>query len=183
MRGFSFLWHHGWRSWDNGSMRRYFLPTLFALALAASVAATGQGAKTKGPLTFQVTLVQEATVRHPHPPDGDAGDTFSTVLKLNAIGNVLGFPGGTPMGTMAFTWGPLKGACSSNAAECNGSTNILTLTRLPGGTITANGINVSLAKGIILPIQGGTGIFKGVKGTVYVAPAGNHVDVFKLVMP
>ncbi len=135
-------------------MRRYFLPTLFALALAASVAATGQGAKTKGPLTFQVTLVQEATVRHPHPPDGDAGDTFSTVLRLNAIGSVLGFPGGTPMGTMAFTWGPLKGACSSNAAECNGSTNILTLTRLPGGTITANGINVSLAKGIILPDPG-----------------------------
>ena len=162
-------------------MRRYFLPTLLALLLAASIAATGQGAK-KGPLTFQVTLVQEATVRHPHPPAGDAGDTFSTVLKLNAIGTVLGFPNGTPMGTMAFTWGPLNGSCSSNAAECSGTTTILTTTKLPGGTITANGINVSLSHGIILPVQGGTGIFKGVKGTVYVAPGGNHLDVFKLVM-
>jgi hypothetical protein len=60
------------------------------------------------------------------------------------------------------------------------STNILT--RLPGGTITANRINVSLARDHPAD-QGGTGIFKGVKGTVYVAPAGNHVDVFKLVMP
>ena len=162
-------------------MRRYILPTFFAVALAASIAATSQGAK--GPLTFKVTLVQEATVRHPHPPAGDAGDTFSTVLKLNAIGTVLGFPNGTPMGQMAFTWGPLNGSCSSNAAECSGTTNILTTTKLPGGTITANGINVSLANGIILPVQGGTGIFKGVKGTVYVAPGGDHVDVFKLQMP
>ena len=162
-------------------MRRYFLPTVFALALAASVAASGQGAK--GPLTFTVTLVQEATIRHPHPPDGDAGDTFSTTLKLNAVGTVLGFPNGTPMGTMAFTWGPLNGSCSTNAAQCSGTTNILTLTKLPGGTITANGVNLSLSKGIIIPIQGGTGIFKGVKGTVSVAPGGNHVDIFKLIMP
>jgi hypothetical protein len=117
MRGFSFLWHHGWRSWDNGGMRRYFLPTLFALALAASVAATGQGAKTKGPLTFQVTLVTEATVRHPHPPDVDAGGTFSPGHALNPIGRAPS--GGTPMGTMAFA-GPAQGPCSSNAAECNG---------------------------------------------------------------
>jgi hypothetical protein len=163
-------------------MRRYFLPTLFALALAASVIATGQGAP-KGPLSFQVTIVQEATIRHPHPPDGDAGDTFSTTLKLNAVGTVLGFPNGTPMGTMSFTWGPLNGSCSSNAAQCSGTTNILTLTKLPGGTITANGTNLNLSKGIIIPIQGGTGIFKGVKGTVSVAPGGNHIDAFKLIMP
>lgn len=162
-------------------MRRYLIPSILALALAASLVATGQGVK--GPLTFKVTLVQQATYRHAHPPDGDPGDTFSTTLKLNAVGTVLGFPNGTPMGTMKFTWGPLKGVCSSNAAECNGTTNILTLTRLPGGTITANGINVSLSKGIIVPVQSGTGIFKGVTGTVYVAPAGEHVDVFKLNMP
>ena len=84
---------------------------------------------------------------------------------------------------MQFMWGPLTGACSTNAAECNGTTNILTLTRLPGGTITANGTDVSLSHGIILPIQSGTGIFKGVTGKVYVAPAGAHVDVFKLNMP
>jgi hypothetical protein len=134
-------------------------------------------------VTFTVALVQEATYRHPHPPVGDPGDTFSTTQKLSAVGTVLGLPNGRRVGTMQFTWGPLVGACSTNAAGCNGTTSILTLTRLPGGTITANGIHVSLSHGIVLPIQGGTGIFKGVTGTVSVAPGGEHVEVFKLNMP
>jgi len=165
-------------------MRRYLIPLVLSLAFAGLVAAAGQGATPgKGPITFKVSLIQEQTVRHPHPPDGDAGDTFSTTLRLNAVGTVLGFPAGTPMGTMSFTWGPLNGSCSTNAAECSGTTNILTLTKLPGGTITANGINVSLAKGIIVPVQSGTGIFQGVKGTIYIAPNDVAVDIFKLVMP
>ena len=165
-------------------MRRRLIVLASMLALAGTLSAAGLAVKVvkAGPLTFSVSLIQEATYRHVHPP-GHANDTFSTMLKLNAIGTVLGFPNGTPMGSMAFTWGPLNGSCSSNAAECSGTTNILTTTKLPGGTIIANGINVSLSNGIILPVQGGTGIFKGVKGTVYVAPGGDHVDVFKLQMP
>ena len=105
-----------------------------------------------------------------------------TTLRLFAVGNVLGFPNNTPMGTMAFQWGPLNGSCSTSAASCSGTTNLETTTKLPGGTITANGNKVSLAKGLVVPIQSGTGIFKGVKGTVFIAPGGNAVDVFKLVM-
>ena len=169
-------------------MRRYLIPLVFALALAGVLAVAGQAQRQSrslkgGPLTFKVSLIQEATYRHANPPPGDPGDTFSTTLRLNAIGNVLGFPQGTPMGTMSFLWGPLKGACSSSAASCEGTTNIQTVTRLPGGTITAGGKNVSLASGIVVPIQSGTGIFKGVKGTIQIAPLGVAVDIFHLVMP
>ena len=166
-------------------MRRLLIPLVLFAFVASALTGAGLSANSpaKGPLTFKVRLIQEATYRHPHPPAGDPGDTFSTTLRLFAIGNVLGFPNNTPMGTMAFTWGPLNGSCSSNAAACNGTTTILTTTKLPGGTITANGKNISLSNGIILPIQSGTGVFKGVKGKVFVAPGGNHVDIFKLVMP
>ena len=140
-------------------------------------------APAKGPLVFKVRLIQEATYRHSHPPAGDPGDTFSTTLRLFAIGDVLGFPNNTPMGTMAFTWGPLNGACSTAAAECSGTTNLQTVTRLPGGTITANGTNVSLSKGLVVPIQSGTGIFKGVTGSIEIAPQGVAEDVFHLKMP
>jgi hypothetical protein len=162
-------------------MRRCFLPSILALALAGLLAGPGQGAT--APLTFTVALVQEATYRHPHPPDGDPGDTFSTTQKLSAVGTVLGVPNGRRIGTMQFTWGPLDGACSTNAAGCNGTTTIRTLTQLPGGTITANGIKVSLSHGIVLPVEGGTGIFRGVTGKVYVAPGGEDVEVFRLKLP
>ncbi len=166
---------------------RYLTSLVLVAALAGLVAAAALagGAKhaTKGPLTFQVRLIQEATYRHPHPPAGDPGDSFSTTLHLFAVGDVLGFPNNTPMGTMAFMWGPLQGgSCSTAAASCSGTTNLETTTKLPGGTITANGKNISLSHGLIVPIQSGTGIFKGVRGTVDIAPNGAAVDVFKLVM-
>jgi hypothetical protein len=172
----------GWSTWDNEAMRRMLIPLVAAGLIAGALAAQGDAAK-KGPLSFKVRLIQEATFRHDNPPAGDAGDTFSTTLRLYAIGNVLGFPNNTPMGTMAFSWGPLNGSCSTTAAECSGTTNLETLTKLPGGTITANETNVNLGKGLIVSIQTGTGIFKGVKGTISIAPKAVAEDVFKLVMP
>jgi hypothetical protein len=163
------------------AVRRLASPfILAALVLAAAVSTAGAVSK---PVTLKVRLIQEATVRHPHPPAGDPGDTFSTTLKLYAIGSVLGFPDGTPLGRMSFTWGPLHGSCSSSAPGCSGTTNIFTVTSLPGGTITAGRTNVSLSKGIVVPIQGGTGAFKGVKGTINIAPAGVAEDVFNLELP
>ena len=90
-------------------MRR-LIPFLLVVALAV-VASASAAPKLNGPVTFKVRLIQEATIRHMHPPVGDPGDTFSTTLKLYAIGSVLGFPDGTPMGRMSFTWGPLHGVC------------------------------------------------------------------------
>ena len=73
-------------------MCRRALVSLAALVLVASVLVSS-GASAKGPLTFKVRLIQEQTFRHPHPPDGKDGDTFSTTLRLFAVGRVLGFPG------------------------------------------------------------------------------------------
>jgi hypothetical protein len=44
-------------------------------------------------------------------------------------------------------------------------------------------VNVSLSHGIVLPTEGGTGIFKGATGKVCVAPAGEAVGIPKLKMP
>ena len=54
-----------------------------SLALLAVAAFAGRRDATgaQGPLTFQVRLIQEATYRHPHPPAGDPGDSFSTTLR------------------------------------------------------------------------------------------------------
>ncbi len=163
-------------------MRRYLIPLACALSLAGTLTAAGQAVK-GGPLIFKVTLSRRRRsgilIRRQATP----GDTFSTTLRLNAVGNVLGFPAGTPMGTMAFNWGPLSGSCSSSSASCSGTTNIQTVTRLPGGTITAGSNNISLSDGIVVPVQSGTGIFKGVSGTIQIAPLGVAVDVFHLMMP
>jgi hypothetical protein len=153
----------------------------------ASAAKPGTKAGTKAgktrALNFKVRLIQEQTFRHPHPPDGNDGDTFSTTLRLFSIGTVLGVGDGTPIGTMSFNWGPLNGSCSSSAAGCSGTTNLQTITKLPGGTITAGGKNVSLAKGLIVPVVSGTGIFKGVGGSIAIAPGLDPEDVFKLTLP
>jgi hypothetical protein len=57
------------------------------------------------------------------------------------------------------------------------------VTKLPGGTITAGGKNVSLAHGLIVPIESGTGIFKGASGSIAIAPAGVAEDVFTIKLP
>ena len=134
---------------------------------------------------LQGAAVQEQTIRHHNASNGSdlSKDTFSTELRLFAIGTVIGFPDNTPMGTMEFNWGPLNGNCSSSAAGCSGTTNINTFTKLPGGTLTAGGQNVSLSKGIVVPIQSGTGIFKGATGSIDIAPASIAEDVFNLKLP
>ena len=164
-------------------MRR--VPLLLAVvSLASLVVAAGEAAKTRT-LTFKVSLVQEQTVRHHKPANGAdlSQDTFSTQLRLYAIGTVIGFPNNTPMGTMEFNWGPLNGNCSASAAGCSGTTNISTFTKLPGGTITAGSQHVSLSKGIIVPIESGTGIFKGATGSIDIAPSSVAEDVFNLTLP
>jgi hypothetical protein len=168
-------------------MRRTSI-ALAAFALAAAFAAApGLSAKGATPhaLSFKVRLIQEQTIRHHKSADGDnhTNDTFSTSLRLFAMGTTLGYPDGTPLGRMAFNWGPLNGTCSSSAAGCSGTTNLSTVTKLPGGTLTAGGKNVSLAHGLIVPIESGTGIFKGAKGSIAIAPAGVAEDVFTIKLP
>jgi hypothetical protein len=167
-------------------MRRLVFPLALVALLASTYVAAGLGAAGKhgSTVTFKVRLIQEVTYRHPHPPVGNDGDTFSTTLRLFAIGTVLGYPPNTPMGTMLFNWGPLEnGSCSSAAAGCKGTTNLSTVTKLPGGTITAGGKSVSLTHGLVVPVVSGTGVFKGVKGSISIAPQGDAEDVFTLKLP
>ena len=164
-------------------MRR-LLPLLAVLFLASILAVPGEAAKTRT-LKFKVRLIQEQTIRHHKASNGSdlSHDTFSTQLRLFAIGTVIGFPDNTPMGTMEFNWGPLNGNCSSSVAGCSGTTTINTFTKLPGGTLTAGGQHVSLSKGIIVPIVNGTGIFKGATGSIDIAPSAVAEDVFSITLP
>ena len=50
-------------------------------------------------------------------------------------------------------------------------------------SITAGSPHVSLAKGIIVPILIGTGIFKGATGSIDIAPAAVAEDIFNLTLP
>jgi hypothetical protein len=157
---------------------------LAVAVLAAILVSPGAGTRSRR-VTFTVTLVQEQTVRHHKASDGSdhSRDTFSTTLQLTPIGTVAGFPDKDPSATMGFEWGPLRGNCSSFVPRCAGTTTIHTVTRLPGGTLTAGGKNVSVANGIVVPVEVGTGIFKGARGTVEIAPASAHEAVFTLLLP
>jgi hypothetical protein len=168
---------------ENATVRRFLVAISLVSVLAGMSAVAGQS--TGRAITFKVRLIQEATYRKVEPPDGNAGDIFSNTLRLFADGTVLGFKDGTPMGTMAYAWW-FTGAfsCSSAAVGCKGTTNVRTVTKLPGGTMTAGADHVFFGvHGEIIPIQSGTGIFKGVTGTVTIAPAGVAEDVFNLVLP
>jgi hypothetical protein len=150
--------------------------------LAAGLVAQGQG-KSAGTLAFKVSLVQEATYRTPHPPEGNPGDIFSTTLRLYAVGPLFGKPNRAFVGTMLFSY-TFQGSCSSAGAGCTGTTNLNTLTRLPGGTITANGAKISLGSlSYVVPILNGTGAFAGARGSISIAPAGVAEDVYTIRLP
>jgi hypothetical protein len=123
-------------------------------------------------VTITVRFIQEATYQYPHGTQSLPGSlVLSTTLRLFAVGTVLGFPNNTYLGTMSFTY-QLHGSCGTSSAGCSGTTNLETLTTFPGGTITANGNHISLKTGLIVPVSKGTGIFKGVTGSIVIAPAG-----------
>jgi hypothetical protein len=148
---------------------------LTGVVSAPALPAAGTGKS----VVITVRIIQEATYQHPHPPP--VGLVLSTTLRLFAVGTVLGFPNNTYLGTMEFTY-QLHGSCSSGGTGCTGTTNLETLTTFPGGTITANGNNVKLSTGLVVPVPKGTGLFKGVTGTIDIAPGGQANSVYHLVL-
>jgi hypothetical protein len=140
-----------------------------------SVAVAQAGARAAQKDQIKTRLIQEATWHLPNA-------TYQTQLRLFAIGPTLGKNDGQFLGTMEFTW-KLHGVCSSSAASCSGTADLVTVTKLPGGTISAAGKGLSISKGFIVPIQSGTGTFKGVSGTIDIAPNGQAEDVFNLTLP
>jgi hypothetical protein len=165
-------------------VRRLLVAVGLVSVLATGVVGAGQSKDAKravhANMTFTVRLIQEATYRHPHPPDGNVGDVFSTTLRLFAVGPLFGKPDKAYVGTMSFSY-TFQGACSSAGAGCKGTTNLDTLSKLPGGTITANGNNVSLGRlPYVVPILRGTGTFAGASGTVSIAPSGAATEVYTI---
>src|SRR5215469_15640173 len=124
-------------------MRRGRLLTIGSVLLlwlaAACVAAPALAARGKQ-VRLTVSLVQEATYQYPHPPP--VGLVLSTKLVLFAMGTTLGFPNGTRLGSTTFSYS-LHGTCSTTGAGCSGTIDLKTLTRFPGGTITADATGVS----------------------------------------
>jgi hypothetical protein len=161
-------------------MRRRF--TLLGLVLLLGAALPAQGQTATKTLVLHFTIFQEATHRHVHPPAGDAGDSYSTRLVLTNAVTQLGKGVGGHEGSMSFAY-TLSGACGTTAG-CTGTTNIQTVTHFLDGTITANGIKVSLGKRpFVVQVVSGTGAYKGVKGRIEIAPKGDPKTDYFLTLP
>jgi len=159
--------------------------TLIAAALLALVAASlsfAADAKRTASINMTLKITQGPTFRHPHPPDGDANDQFSTTLTLFTIGSQFDKPDNSRVGAMTFAY-VLHGTCSSTGESCRGTADIDTSTRLPGGTITAGGKAIPLRVPFVVPIQSGTGRYKGAKGIIEVAPNGAPRSIYKIRLP
>ena len=160
---------------------RKLLPLLALVALLAPATAGATHNGKAQTLTFRI--FQTATIRTAQPPAGDAGDLFTTTLILYNTTEQLGRKIGATMGSMSFAY-TLQGACSTSGSGCKGTADITTVSKLPGGTITASSLKVPLSKTpYTVTVTGGTGVWKGVKGTVQVAPAGDALNVYKLILP
>ena len=109
---------------------------------------------------------------------------ITTHLKLYAIGETLGYRAGTFLGTMSFTYHLNPSLCSGSSVGCKGSADLHTLSTFPNGTIYAGGANITLAtSGLVVPIQNGTGFFKGVSGSILIAPNDEHEAFYRLTLP
>jgi hypothetical protein len=158
-----------------------FLALAFAGALGASPAASAPAqlsssthAATRS-VTINVRLIQEVTYHLP-------GGWLSTTLHLFAIGEQIGFPPNTFLGSMSFTY-LLHGHCGASVAGCSGTTDLKTVTTFPGGTISASGLSISLTSSLVVPITSGTGAFKGVTGSIVIAPDDAAMSIYRLTLP
>jgi hypothetical protein len=151
---------------------------LLAVVLVAPAQAIGSGRSE----TLTLGIAQHGTVRTPHPPLGDEGDVFTTTLLLSNTGAALGKAAKASVGAMSFQY-VLHGKCSTES--CAGATaDIVAISRLPGGTITASENRVKLGKPpIVIPITKGTGIFKGVTGMLSVGAESRPINTYQLKLP
>src|SRR5262249_60119011 len=86
----------------------------FALVLAAAIVGAGAGSpgtQKANKMSITLKIIQGVTVRHPHPPAGDAGDVFSVKLTLLTIKpNDFDAAPNTRIGNMDFSY-LLHGSC------------------------------------------------------------------------
>jgi len=172
-------------------MRKRVAALALLLVVAGVAVAAGQGADSKGAAkksgkvnsqSITLRIIQGVTVRHPHPPNGDAGDVFSVDLTLFTIKNDFDTAPNTRVGNTHFSY-LLHGSCSDAGTGCKGTVDIETNTKLPGGTLTAVAKGTPIRQPFVVQINGGTGRFKGAKGNIVIAPDGAPRTVFNLKLP
>ena len=159
------------------------VPRVALLALVALVLiAPAQAVRASHSQTLTLGIIQHGTTRTPHPPLGDEGDVFTTTLLLNNTVAALGKPAKASVGAMTFQY-VLHGKCSTES--CAGATaDIVAISRLPGGTITASENRVKLGKPpILIPITKGTGAFKGATGMLSVGAESRPINTYQLKLP
>jgi hypothetical protein len=163
---------------QNGPVPRVALLVVVALVLVGSAQAT----RASHSETLTLSIVQHGTTRTPHPPLGDQGDVFTTTLLLNNTVAALGKPAKSYVGSMSFQY-VLHGTCSTES--CAGATaDIIAISRLPGGTITAIDNGVKLGRPpILVPITKGTGVFKGATGMLSVGAESRPINTYQLKLP
>ena len=151
---------------------------LVALVLSASAQASGASRSEK----LVLGIIQHGTIRDPHPPLGDEGDVFTTTLLLSNTVAALGKPAKASVGSMSFQY-VLHGKCSTES--CAGATaDIVAISRLPGGTITASEDGVKLGKPpIVIPITKGSGIFEGARGVLAVGAESRPLNTYQIKLP
>jgi hypothetical protein len=152
------------------------------VAVALVLAGVAQANRFSRSETLTLSISQHGTTRTPHPPPGDEGDVFTTTLLLSNTVAALGKPASASVGSMTFQY-VLHGTCSTES--CAGATaDIVAISRLPGGTITASDNGVKLGRPpILVPITKGTGIFKGVTGMLAVGAESRPINTYKLKLP
>jgi hypothetical protein len=157
------------------------LSALVLAALAGSVPPVSS-AVTRLDYTFKTR--QGPTTSHPHPPPGGRGDTYDSSLVLKNAG-IAQFGKGqhAPVGAMRFTY-TIRQQCTSFAVKCVATADFETVTTLPGGTVVAGGKSISIAsRNIRIPVIGGTGRYKGAKGTVTISPTSTQISTYRLTVP
>ena len=188
--------HNAAREVDAPPMRSASQPSRCSLVVAGVAVGAGQGADSKGAaaktglpqsgkvskLSITLRIIQGVTVRHPHPPEGDAGDVFSVDLTLFTIKNDFDTAPNTRVGNMHFSY-LLHGTCSDAGTGCKGTVDIETTTKLPGGTLTAVAKGTPIRQPFVVAIKSGTGKYKGAKGNIVIAPDGAARTVYNIKLP
>jgi hypothetical protein len=154
---------------------------VFVAVLATAVTASASASRS---LVFTVKTKQGPTVAHPHPPAGGIGDSYDSSLTLvNAGIAQLGRPRHATVGTMQFTY-TIRKQCTSFSPRCHATADFTTVTMLPGGTVKAGGRSISIANPeIVIPVTGGTGRYKGARGTVSISPTSEKLNTYRLRLP
>jgi hypothetical protein len=178
-------------SWENGRVKRLSVAKRFSVGLvlvglllaAPLVAEGGNKRQSLSQLNVTFRIDQGVTHRHARPPAGDKNDVFSVILTLINTTPGFGKNEDQRVGQMTFSY-VLHGFCSDAVSgACKGTVDVETMTKLPGGTISAIGKAVPIRAPFVVTVRSGTGRYKGVSGKIIIAPEGQARNVYQLKLP